>query len=103
MATKKGAGSTRNGRDSQSKRLGVKEFGGEWNSTKPVTGIKDIVTDNIQILTSTQMSQSFSPIIPPNTTDATYANIPQFVLSSQKSILENYNTIYVINIECLLL
>lgn len=29
MATKKGAGSTRNGRDSQSKRLGVKEFGGE--------------------------------------------------------------------------
>ncbi len=30
MATKKGAGSTRNGRDSQSKRLGVKEFGGEF-------------------------------------------------------------------------
>jgi len=29
MATKKGAGSTRNGRDSQYKRLGVKEFGGE--------------------------------------------------------------------------
>jgi large subunit ribosomal protein L27 len=29
MAHKKGGGSTRNGRDSQSKRLGVKEFGGE--------------------------------------------------------------------------
>lgn len=29
MAHKKGAGSTRNGRDSQSKRLGVKRFGGE--------------------------------------------------------------------------
>lgn len=29
MATKKGGGSTRNGRDSESKRLGVKKFGGE--------------------------------------------------------------------------
>jgi large subunit ribosomal protein L27 len=29
MAQKKGGGSTRNGRDSEAKRLGVKEFGGE--------------------------------------------------------------------------
>lgn len=29
MAHKKGAGSTNNGRDSQSKRLGVKKYGGE--------------------------------------------------------------------------
>lgn len=29
MAQKKGGGSTRNGRDSQAKRLGVKVFGGE--------------------------------------------------------------------------
>lgn len=29
MAHKKGAGSSKNGRDSQSKRLGVKRFGGE--------------------------------------------------------------------------
>ena len=29
MAHKKGGGSSRNGRDSQSKRLGVKTFGGE--------------------------------------------------------------------------
>jgi large subunit ribosomal protein L27 len=29
MAHKKGAGSTRNGRDSQPKRLGVKSYGGE--------------------------------------------------------------------------
>lgn len=29
MAHKKGAGSTRNGRDSHSQRLGVKAFGGE--------------------------------------------------------------------------
>ena len=29
MATKKSGGSTRNGRDSESKRLGVKKFGGE--------------------------------------------------------------------------
>lgn len=30
MAHKKGAGSSRNGRDSQSKRLGVKIYGGQW-------------------------------------------------------------------------
>jgi large subunit ribosomal protein L27 len=30
MAHKKGQGSVRNGRDSVSKRLGVKRFGGEW-------------------------------------------------------------------------
>ena len=30
MAHKTGGGSTRNGRDSESKRLGVKKFGGEW-------------------------------------------------------------------------
>jgi len=30
MAHKKGGGSTRNGRDSQSKRLGVKRFGGQF-------------------------------------------------------------------------
>jgi|TARA_B100000768_G_scaffold182028_1_gene208583 large subunit ribosomal protein L27 len=29
MAHKKGAGSTKNGRDSNSKRLGVKKYGGE--------------------------------------------------------------------------
>ena len=29
MAHKKGAGSTKNGRDSRSKRLGIKKFGGE--------------------------------------------------------------------------
>jgi large subunit ribosomal protein L27 len=30
MAHKKGGGSTRNGRDSNSKRLGIKKFGGEF-------------------------------------------------------------------------
>ena len=30
MAHKKGAGSSRNGRDSNSKRLGVKRYGGEF-------------------------------------------------------------------------
>ena len=33
MAHKKGGGSTRNGRDSNSKRLGVKKFGGELVSS----------------------------------------------------------------------
>ena len=32
MAHKKGVGSSRNGRDSKAKRLGVKEFGGEFVS-----------------------------------------------------------------------
>ena len=32
MAHKKGAGSSRNGRDSNAKRLGVKRYGGEWVS-----------------------------------------------------------------------
>jgi hypothetical protein len=74
--------------------LSVKEFGGEWNSTKPVTGIKDIINDNIQILTSTQMSQSFFPIIPPDAIGNNYVSTPKFVLSSQKSILNNYNDGY---------
>jgi large subunit ribosomal protein L27 len=30
MAHKKGVGSTRNGRDSEAKRLGVKKFGGQF-------------------------------------------------------------------------
>jgi large subunit ribosomal protein L27 len=33
MAHKKGGGSSRNGRDSESKRLGVKKFGGEFVRT----------------------------------------------------------------------
>ena len=32
MAHKKGAGSSRNGRDSNPSRLGVKRYGGEWVS-----------------------------------------------------------------------
>lgn len=32
MAHKKGVGSSRNGRDSQAKRLGIKAFGGEFVS-----------------------------------------------------------------------
>lgn len=37
MAQKKGGGSTRNGRDSESKRLGVKRFGGESISAGSIT------------------------------------------------------------------
>jgi large subunit ribosomal protein L27 len=33
MASKKGVGSTRNGRDSRAKRLGVKAFGGQFVTT----------------------------------------------------------------------
>jgi hypothetical protein len=73
--------------------LTIREFGGEWDNNKPITGIKDIVDDNIQILTSAQMSQSFFPIIPSNATSNTYAFIPKFILSSQKSILDGYSDI----------
>ncbi|MHB8747273.1 MAG: 50S ribosomal protein L27, partial [Gammaproteobacteria bacterium] len=38
MAHKKAGGSTRNGRDSESKRLGVKRFGGE-----------DVISGNILV------------------------------------------------------
>lgn len=53
MASKKAAGSTKNGRDSQSKRLGVKRFGGQ--SVKPGTilirqrGTKYYVGNNVAI------------------------------------------------------
>ena len=38
MAQKKGGGSTRNGRDSQPKMLGVKKFGGELISAGAIIG-----------------------------------------------------------------
>jgi len=69
--------------------LSVKEFGGKDSLT--ITGIQDINNDNIKILTTTQaITQSFPPIIPPNTIDANYAYKPQLILSSQKSVLQNY-------------
>ncbi len=53
MASKKAAGSTRNGRDSQSKRLGVKRFGGQ--AVLPGTiivrqrGTKFLVGQNVKL------------------------------------------------------
>lgn len=53
MASKKAAGSTKNGRDSKSKRLGVKRFGGQ--PVKPGTilvrqrGTKFFVGSNVKI------------------------------------------------------
>ena len=38
MAHKKGAGSTKNGRDSNSKRLGVKRFGGHFIKAGSIFG-----------------------------------------------------------------
>lgn len=53
MASKKAAGSTKNGRDSQSKRLGVKRFGGQ--NVKPgmilvrQRGTKFFVGNNVKM------------------------------------------------------
>ena len=53
MAHKKAAGSTRNGRDSESKRLGVKRFGGETVSAGSIIvrqrGTKFHAGDNVGI------------------------------------------------------
>lgn len=51
MAHKKGGGSSRNGRDSVSKRLGVKRFGGEFVTAGSIIvrqrGTKFIAGDNV--------------------------------------------------------
>ena len=42
MAHKKGAGSSKNGRDSQSKRLGVKIFGGQAIIAGNISFVKEV-------------------------------------------------------------
>lgn len=53
MASKKAGGSTKNGRDSQSKRLGVKRFGGEAVKSGTILvrqrGTKFKVGNNVKI------------------------------------------------------
>jgi large subunit ribosomal protein L27 len=53
MATKKGGGSSKNGRDSQAKRLGVKLYGGEkavaGNIIVRQRGTKILAGDNVGI------------------------------------------------------
>ena len=53
MAHKKGSGSTRNGRDSNSKRLGVKAYGGEYVSAGSILvrqrGTKFKIGNNVSL------------------------------------------------------
>ena len=53
MAHKKGSGSTRNGRDSNAKRLGIKRYGGEYvlagNSLVRQRGTKFKAGNNVDI------------------------------------------------------
>ena len=53
MASKKAGGSTKNGRDSQSKRLGVKRFGGEHVKAGTIIvrqrGTKFAVGNNVRL------------------------------------------------------
>nr|YP_009257447.1 ribosomal protein L27 [Coeloseira compressa]ANH09530.1 ribosomal protein L27 [Coeloseira compressa] len=53
MAHKKGSGSTKNGRDSNSKRLGIKKFGGESVKTGNIIlrqrGTKFKIGNNVKL------------------------------------------------------
>jgi large subunit ribosomal protein L27 len=84
MASKKGGGSTRNGRDSESKRLGVKRYGGELinagtiiirqrgTTIHPGVNVgmgKDhtlfaTMTGTVQFVTRGEKSRKFANIIP---------------------------------------
>ena len=62
MAQKKGGGSTRNGRDSQAKRLGVKRYGGQLISAGSIIVRPDLaagVTGEI-----THVDGGFSTVVP---------------------------------------
>jgi large subunit ribosomal protein L27 len=84
MAQKKGGGSTRNGRDSESKRLGVKSYGGELinagtiiirqrgTTIHPGVNVgmgKDhtlfaTVTGTVQFITRGEKSRKYATIVP---------------------------------------
>ena len=84
MAHKKGGGSTRNGRDSESKRLGVKSYGGELinagtiiirqrgTTIHPGVNVgmgKDhtlfaTVTGTVQFITKGEKSRKYANIVP---------------------------------------
>ncbi len=84
MAQKKGGGSTRNGRDSEAKRLGVKSYGGQLikagtiiirqRGTKihPGTNVgmgKDhtlfaLVTGTVQFVTKGEKNRRYATIVP---------------------------------------
>ena len=51
MATKKAGGSTRNGRDSEAKRLGVKRFGGESVFQQALSSFVNVVLNSTQATT----------------------------------------------------
>lgn len=58
MASKKAAGSTKNGRDSQSKRLGVKRFGGQL--VKPGTILVRQRGTKFQVGNNVRMGRDFT-------------------------------------------
>ncbi len=89
MAHKKGVGSSKNGRESHSKRLGVKKFGGEYviagniivrqrgNKHFPGNGVKQgkddtlfAITDGIVNFHRGKRDKSYVSVIPVTTTTA---------------------------------
>ena len=63
MAHKKGAGSTKNGRDSNAKRLGVKKFGGEFLFTSEnANGFIPLVGNSL-VIVKAPLSHKVTPVM----------------------------------------
>jgi len=66
MASKKGGGSTRNGRDSEAKRLGVKVFGGQAINAGGIIirqrGTRFHAGDNVGMGKASRCSRRFSQV-----------------------------------------
>ena len=75
MAHKKGGGSTRYGRDSQAKRLGVKRYGGERVRAGNILVRQKTILEN-RILIMAERVKMFSMIRKPLPTS--FKNLPQF-------------------------
>lgn len=79
MAHKKGQGSTRNGRDSQSQRLGVKATGGEFVTTGSIIirqrGTKWVPCKNVGVGRDDTIYALIDGIVTYRKTDRTYVSV----------------------------
>ena len=79
MAHKKGQGSTRNGRDSKSQRLGIKATGGEFVTTGSIIvrqrGTKWVPKKNVGIGRDDTLYALIDGIVTYRKTDRTYVSV----------------------------